>query len=418
MSNTDSDSSDLFQIHTHLVIAAAVVIFIMLNIQTLVKFTIFRDIEITGVDLTVVVISLIWLGHLSTRKPQVRLSTYSIVVLFILALFIGWEATLVMLSPQPVRGFTLVGITIRDFLLFGFFVVSGMQRSELNKINKYIFVVGVGFAVISLSAFIQPIMNYESILNNPKQYHPPLIYDLGRGGVLRLKGLAGDPNFYAFFLILPALIGVHTRDINKKFRYLGTFLIAISLLLTFSRSFYGGVVVSSFAMLVLLILQDSNFFRLSKRTVVAVIAGISLILLPLPWFQQSVVATIIDRIGLFGQGGRSELWITLLRNIDDGILIGHGLRASETLLENSYVHNSYLYIVYDIGIIGFGLLLGVLLLVTIHGIRYLKSHSMRPWIQTWIFLLLISFFFSFLYNPYVWMVSGIIMGTLLRSPME
>jgi hypothetical protein len=82
-----------------------------------------------------------------------------------------------LIMPGDLAIFWLVGTVIG--------IVKSMER-----LNKLIFLTGIFIAGLSIVLFLNPARSYQAILNDPSRWKPTVIYELDKGGILRLQGFA------------------------------------------------------------------------------------------------------------------------------------------------------------------------------------------------------------------------------------
>jgi O-antigen ligase len=391
-------------------------LYLLINIQPLVTFEFFSGIEITGADIFIL-LCIIALIPVLQSTPSVSSQRTVYYVLFFLSLFIIWEAVRLFSSPQPVRGLTLIALTIRDLLIVSILVYFGLSGLHMKVLNKAIFLLGVILATIALAMYSLAVADYNTIVSTQSLWKPPISYELGSGGVLRLKGLSSDPNFFSFFILLPTLIGIYSNTMKKSFRIVGVMVMALSLILTFSRTLVFGFLIST----VVIFTLNGKFYDLiisnKRRLISSVLLLIPVGILPLPGLNRSVFGLVFERIQSIGEGSRFEMWGTILDGINSHLIKGHGLRAAEEALSGMYTHNSYLTILYETGAIGLIIFLSIILLITRHGLQRFDHSVYRPWVHTWVFLCAASAFFSFTYSPYFWMIAGVLLISISERPI-
>jgi O-antigen ligase len=285
----------------------------------------------------------------------------------------------------------------------------------MKVLNKAIFLLGVILATVALAMYSLAVADYNTIVSTQSLWKPPISYELGSGGILRLKGLSSDPNFFSFFILLPILIGAYSSEIKTSFRVVGVVVMTLSLILTFSRTLIFGFVISTVAIFVV----NGNLYGFitdnKQYLILSVLLLIPVGILPIPGFNKSTFRLVFERIQSIGEGSRFEMWGTILDGISSHLIEGHGLRAAEEALSGMYTHNSYLTILYETGAIGLIIFLSIILLITRHGLQRFDHSVYRPWVHTWVFLCVASLFFSFVYSPYFWMIGGLVLACIPKQ---
>jgi hypothetical protein len=166
----------------------------------------------------------------------------------------------------------------------------------------------------------------------------------------RARGTFKDPNVLGAFLILPALFALQSvvsDDFRKSFRSaIALGIMALAILLAFSRAAWGGLVVTSAFMLALMVLTSRSQTQRSRIvviSVVAVIATVMLIAVLLSFdqigemFRQRASFDQSYDEGRFGRFGRHILGADMALDLPFGIgpLQFHNYFPEDT-------HNSYL----------------------------------------------------------------------------
>jgi O-antigen ligase len=173
---------------------------------------------------------------------------------------------------------------------------------------------------------------------------------------LRYRGVFGNPNTIGMLSIvfLPPAVGQFIRT-RKMSALLLIGLIAGSLVLSGSRN---GVMTSSIA--VVFLLYRIRAWR--SMTAIASAAVVLLLVMPTPteMADQDPVARLTSAQKIATGGGRLEAWTTALPIIREKPLLGYGFGTEELIFRGrtfrvhrgEYIHNSYLGIAYQLGIIG------------------------------------------------------------------
>ncbi len=195
---------------------------------------------------------------------------------------------------------------------------------------------------------------------------------------LRFRGVFGNPNSIGMLSIifLPAAVG---RFIRTK-RVVPLLLIALilgSLILSGSRN---GVMTSSLA--IIFFLYRIRAWRASL--VIFAAAAVVLLVMPAPaegTGDQDPLARLTSSQKIATGGGRVEAWEVAIPLIREEIVFGHGFGTEELIFRGrkflvhrgEYVHNSYLGMAYQLGIVGAGLLF-----LPLFGLLAARVVSKRP----------------------------------------
>jgi hypothetical protein len=166
----------------------------------------------------------------------------------------------------------------------------------------------------------------------------------------RARGTFKDPNVLGAFLILPALFvlqSVVSDRLGKSFRSAVAFgIMALAILLAFSRAAWGGLVITSAFMLALMILTSRSHVQRSRIIVTAVVAVILVAMLVAVLLSFDSVGEMFRQRasfdqsydeGRFGRFGRHILGAQMALDLPFGIgpLQFHNYFPEDT-------HNSYL----------------------------------------------------------------------------
>src|ERR1700761_5487402 len=188
----------------------------------------------------------------------------------------------------------------------------------------------------------------------------------------RARGTFKDPNVLGAFLILPALFvlqSVVSDGLGKSFRStIALAIMALAILLAFSRAAWGGLALTSAFMLALMVLTSPSRAQRSRIVVMSVVAVILVVLLIAvllsfdqirDMFQQRASFDQSYDEGRFGRFGRHILGAQMALDLPFGIgpLQFHNYFPEDT-------HNSYLNAFMSGGWIS-GICYPVLVLVTV-----------------------------------------------------
>jgi hypothetical protein len=166
----------------------------------------------------------------------------------------------------------------------------------------------------------------------------------------RARGTFKDPNVLGAFLILPALFllqNVVSDRLGKSFRSaIGLAIMALAILLAFSRAAWGGLVLTSAFMLAMMVLTSASRAQRSRIIVISVVAVIAVALLLAVLLSFDSISEMFKQRasfdqsydeGRFGRFGRHILGAQLALEVPFGIgpLQFHTYFPEDT-------HNSYL----------------------------------------------------------------------------
>jgi O-antigen ligase len=255
---------------------------------------------------------------------------------------------------------------------------------------------------------------YPEIISNPSLWKPSIGYELDEGKVMRLIGFAKDPNFYSLWISLAFFIGFSRSLSLSRLVVLAT--IGVSLVLAMSRTFGLAILIST----IILILYSLAMRVRSREYIYRVLIGVAIIATAsyiITFFMNyNLISFLIERVMLANATPRFDMWQQILGKMGEtwNPIIGAGLRGAEIALEGNYSHNSYLDVLFETGLIGFLLWSFMLYYTTLSAVKRINYPEWCPWVQTWLVLLVMFAFFSISYNPFLWLIAGILTG----SPLE
>ncbi|GBC92256.1 hypothetical protein HRbin15_00721 [bacterium HR15] len=364
-------------------------------------------------DIVIVFFAFLILFRFYIRNIPIKISNIFGIskMIFILSIILTiWITFRALFSPLPERALTMVLIQMLNTCVLIMIITS--EDLNLYKINMHLLWVGAGLAVIAIGLYISGLSQYERIIANSNLQHPSVGYYLDSGGVLRLIGLAKDPNFYSLWMT-PLLI---TGLIRGRFSTVLWLPIALSVGMALSRSFFIAILFTSLALTPML-WSARALRKYIIRIITVPLLMISVILcVSVLWTDTEYIS---KRIELAEKTIRFERWHILNHAIveDWNPIWGSGLRSTELLLGGKYSHSTYLDALFETGLTGFSLWLAILILVSLLCLNCIKSANseLLPWIYTWFVLLIMFFSFSLLYHPFTWMVIGILVNGI-RTP--
>jgi Zn-dependent protease with chaperone function len=242
----------------------------------------------------------------------------------------------------------------------------------------------------------------------------------------RVGGTIGSSNEYGAFLafFLPAIVALYWTETGwkKLFAGIGAVVSGLTFLMALSRGAIVGLVAGS--------IIAAWYLRASIPPQVLIRSGFAAVLLCFLALGGAFVSgygdLLLDRFGLFGEGGydassgRIVIWGKALNSMLEhplSFITGFGWHAYQSSIHFGFAtHNTYLNLLYNLGIIGVGLFL----LAAFNAMRICRASldradpEARPFIIAFVFgflALLCSIFFGELHTSwlYVWAMVGISM---------
>ena len=301
--------------------------------------------------------ALVWLAGASCAIVFIEPSPYELVTLVAAVLFVatGLRLRLVFMPLLLLLvllnvGYSIGAVPLLDqaavaswiatswymavTVMFFAMVVSDDTAARLDMLRRGLI---VGAMIASLAA----IAGYFNLV--PGGHDLLTLYERGRGTFK-------DPNVLGAFLILPSLFVLQSVVLDrfgKAFRNtIALGILALAILLAFSRAAWGGLVVTSAFMLALMVLTSRSSAERSRiivMAIVAVVAGVTLIAVLLSFdsiaemFSQRASLDQSYDEGRFGRFGRHILGADMALDLPFGIgpLQFHHYFPEDT-------HNSYL----------------------------------------------------------------------------
>jgi hypothetical protein len=223
-----------------------------------------------------------------------------------------------------------MAITVMFFAM----VLSEDTAARLDMLRRGLIVGGVIASVAGIAGYLNLVPGGHDLLT---------LYE-------RARGTFKDPNVLGAFLILPALFALQSvvsDNFGKSFRStIALGLMALAILLAFSRAAWGGLAITSAFMLALMVLTSQSRAQRSRIIVMSVVAVILVMLLIAvllsfdsirDMFQQRASFDQSYDEGRFGRFGRHILGADMALDLPFGIgpLQFHNYFPEDT-------HNSYL----------------------------------------------------------------------------
>jgi hypothetical protein len=219
-------------------------------------------------------------------------------------------------------------------VMFFAMVLSEDTAARLDMLRRGLIVGGVIASVAGIAGYLNLVPGGHDLLT---------LYE-------RARGTFKDPNVLGAFLILPALFALQSvvsDNFGKSFRStIALGLMALAILLAFSRAAWGGLAITSAFMLALMVLTSQSRAQRSRIIVMSVVAVILVMLLIAvllsfdsirDMFQQRASFDQSYDEGRFGRFGRHILGADMALDLPFGIgpLQFHNYFPEDT-------HNSYL----------------------------------------------------------------------------
>ena len=315
--------------------------------------------------------------------------------LALLAWFL-WAALSFLWSINPDWSYRKIFFLFNFLLLF--LVLLGQQEKTLKHISRWYVFGAVSIAIVaffqSLSQlFIDPgaVLRFwtKTVLpfflgnnfSSAVAAYPSLLVNIMGETYLRATGFFPDPHIFSYYVAMavPLSIVYWKKGGFLSWPHLMTALLLVSFLLSFSRGGYVAAVFSFFWFLVL----SFFFYKKQKLALLMIIAGFFLVGIVFSPVGARFISSFVS-----GDGSRSER-LELISQATEAIkerpFLGVGLgnyplwvKPEAESREPIYVHNIYLDIAVELGLVGLGFflmgLLGALLVSLRKWLLYKDSY--------------------------------------------
>lgn len=280
------------------------------------------------------------LSYIGSDKKNLNASVWNNKIFISLTCFVAVTGLGLLVSLDR-------GLTLSIFLNnFKFLLVAAIMVKIINTEERFDYILYL-FGLCGLCMAVSLIYNYYSGYN---------FKDSSRGEAIS-SGIFADPNDMALFLntILPFLFYAYAKMKQKFIILIAIITVEVAVILTYSR---GGFLGSC------LILASTIFFMKSHRlkllTVITIFLSIFLILSPQEYKDR--LATIVSEAQVDSETGkypgRAQAWLELAPIGFETPVLGHGAGCSYYLAGNRdsadwvLVHNSYLQVFLETGLVG------------------------------------------------------------------
>uniref|UniRef100_UPI00406BF9D9 O-antigen ligase family protein n=1 Tax=Sporosarcina sp. FSL K6-1522 TaxID=2921554 RepID=UPI00406BF9D9 len=285
-------------------------------------------------------------------------------------------------SEASIRAVLGVMLIIGCYFIMRFIV----EQASIATIETAIATVGIVFNAASLLLYVIGLQVTGGSSEGVEIISYGLLVDRDYP---RLIGLLDDPNIFIFFNTL--FFSYYVTHLKGVKHSIGFILCVITSLLTFSR---GGIVA-----LVLVVVLYMMLASISKKLKMIMVSLLCLVVLYVvgSFSQLDVNQIITSRITDFstdGGSGRFELWGQALTYFMDRPILGIGaFNFSDYYAfdhnEKLYVHNTYLEVLVESGMIGFLFYFSFLVMLAITLFRT-RLHKEKPYIILTFFAFLLQ----------------------------
>jgi len=228
----------------------------------------------------------------------------------------------------------------------------------------------------------------------------------------RVSGLFGNPGYFAGYIILPLSLAISLFLVSKNRKrkillLIGILAMGTTFIVTFTRSSYLALGISSIFMFLLFLLARGKIFikenkRIFISLLIVIILAVFLFIIPTPLNKpDTAISQVKGRISItgitnaFSSGRRITIWKFTALMIKDRPILGSGigtfkyndLRYQAKFFEQGdnrtiypygfaeKAHNEYLQLWAELGIIGLAIFLWLMIAYFNYGVRYLKKEK-------------------------------------------
>lgn len=292
---------------------------------------------------------LIWMIINKNQKITIKVSNYEVAMIF----FFMYSFATIGFAKYKNTG---IRFALGMVLYFFMYVIGKLvlQRYSIKQLEKIITHTGIAFNTVSLVLYIIGLYFAEP-LDDVKQRVLGLMIERNN---YRLIGTIEDPNFFVLFNTIFFFYYL-TRPRNR-INNIGLILCSITILLSLSRGGFFAIVFP------LLFYVKKYYKRVNYKKIVLIILAVitlNIILAYILDFNYIRVFTI-RLLNIFSDGGsgRINLWKNGLEVFGENPLFGIGINNFRSYNINiygdsRYLHNTYLQILVETGIVGFSIFL-------------------------------------------------------------
>jgi O-antigen ligase len=189
------------------------------------------------------------------------------------------------------------------------------------------------------------------------------IFEVDRS-ISRLRGYIQDPNFFALYFFLPMMVYLST-SIRKKRGWLITIISIIIMFLTYSRSAYVSLLLGTLYLLFLLRDDISRYYR-KILIIISLLVAVLWLFSSLELTQNIWNTALQNLTNRFSETASTNVREVLIRNgfetFKENPIFGVGMLNVRyyisSWINNDYLHNTYLEVFVEQGIVGGVLYLG------------------------------------------------------------
>lgn len=375
------------------------------------KYVINIGIKITFTDIIIFGVTFLFLIYLlkKNKLPPINISSIILTPFFLFILMVLID---VLRVDWPERNITLFIALLKNlFILLLVGILISHLKSGREKILEIIVNITIVVSLISIIIYCFYFLQLPEIRLNPSLWKPGIWYNFGEGGLLRLSGFGGDPNFFGAVNLIGLVFSLFL--FNKKQYRIGAGIIFSAIVLTFSRTL-AIVLLALLAIFFILnlilksnkLIKDAGFNYLKLFIFFLLIFFIIGLFYP----QGNIFKIIQERMESGVETGYSErfyLWDSAIRSFERSPIFGQGGRAI-LMGEGKYVHNDYLEILSSYGLVGFLLMFSFLISNVVLGLNNLRDSVKTGAYIVFLLYVIFMFGFSIFFNSYIYIALGLL----------
>ncbi len=250
------------------------------------------------------------------------------------------------------------------------------------------------------------------------------------GQITRIQGFMGNPNaygiFFCFILLIPILLN-DTLPYKKEYKRIGMLLIIINLLGTTSRAAW----ISFILIYILFMFKNDNSTKYFIRKIIFIFIFLCAIILfkqhPALFNDFSTLYSYFDHINysfnhnfMYTLQERMHTLLTLTPTFLEHPITGIGLGGAMTLhhgQEQYTIHNTALWFLMEMGIIGFAAFMWFVYKLTI-ALRTSQDTYIKALILPMFSFAIASLANELFYQRYFWLFAGMIMRDYIKRPQR
>jgi O-antigen ligase len=381
-------------------------------------YTIHFVVDILPFDIALTIIAGVLIAKFfieGSLKSKIKLfPKFLIIPLIIFSFILSID---VLRASLPFTVITLLVANTRNFLLAWLLIVLIKDSKESEeKVGKYLISITAFISGLSVIVYFVYSFSFKAIKPMIALWHPGIWYFLSEGKVMRLSGVAGDPNFFLAISIIGFVYSLFYFNKNIKYK-IASLIIFIAIIFTISKIALVILAALFFAFFVLITVKRQESFKITRNY-------IFVILLSLPIFF--IIGFISNDFNVYKMykmriysaaefvdvqspvlDTRTSLWNTGYEIFSHNPIFGAGGKAA-FFERKEYLHNDYLEMMSSYGLIGLAALvffLGATLVMSYRNLFMpLVTESFLLVVCYSVFMLGFSVFF----NPFLFFVLGLL----------